>query len=237
MNRENLPADCPTKTIVRQEAMYEAAGESGERVVLLPIDLSCVNADELIKRGFQPAGLVRQMNQVTVENIGNLYAARVRAAASKNEPLPTQEDMDKLIDSYDFSGVSASSEAGMPEEERVFRSNLKTQLKRFLRMGLFTPDRTSLTVQTVKEASATPPELPENKISIEEFNNLVECAAESVEWNFLEHSYNFGDEVKFDDQGQIASFSAIPHAARQLAAQEMELKRQAASLQINASMG
>jgi len=233
MNRDVL-TNCPTKTIVRQEAAYEASGESAERTVILPIDLECVNSDELVRRGLSPAGLVIQMNQVTVENIGNLYAARVRAAASKNEPLPTQEDMDALIDSYDFSRVRTTSEAGMPEEERVFRSNLRTQLKRFLKMGLFTPDRTALTVQTVKEATAE--ELPDNKISIEEFNNLVEAAAEGIEWAFLDHSYDFGAEVKFDEQGQIASFSAIPHAARQLASQEMELKRQAASLQINASM-
>lgn len=234
MNRDVL-SECPTKTIVRQEAAYEAAGESGERVVILPIDLSCINSEELIRRGLSPAGLVIQMNQVTVENVGNLYAARARAAASKNESLPTQDDMDALLDSYDFSRIRTTSEAGMSEEERVFRSNLRTQLKRFLKMGLFTPDRTALTVQTVKEA--TEEKLPEHKISIEDFNGLIESAAEGIEWEFLGHSYDFGGEPKFDDQGQIASFSAIPHAARQLSAQEMELKRQAASLQINASMG
>lgn len=232
---KNLPSTCKSHTFVRQEADYEAAGLSAEREILLPFDLSCVNEEVLTERGLQPAGVVRQLNQVTVENIGNALGSKIRAAVAKKEALPTQADVDKLVASYDFSGLRTTGEAGMPESERMVRAELRSLLRSVARDGAFDPEGKSLSIQTEKEAKAET--LPAGKISIENFNNLVEAAAEGVEFEFNTITFDFGAEVKYieaeDGTKAFGSYSAILDFARSLAQEKYEIKQRSQGIKLS----
>lgn len=230
----NLPADAKSKIIVRQESDYEAAGLDGRRTIPLPFTLDCINEEAIMRLGFQPAGVVRTLNQAFAENLGNIYGANVRKAVAKQFPLPTIADMDALIAAYDFSGVRASSEAGMPEEERSFRTHLRKQLRSLLRGGTFSATGAPLTVQTKVEADKE--ELPDNKMSIEAFESLVEAAAEGVEFQFDGLSFDFAGEPAFDEEGNFANFAAITAFAHQLADEDMALRRRAVGRTITASI-
>lgn len=93
--------------------------------------------------GFQPAGFASQMNQVLAENLSNNFAQKIKQvlkhnAANPDDPreLPTQEDLDKLIESYDFSGTrapTAAAEAAMTGLERVVLQYCRNAIRNILK--------------------------------------------------------------------------------------------------------
>ena len=235
---KNFPADLKPKTIVRQEADYEAAGIPAERVIPLPFDLACVNSEVLIERGATPAGVVRQMNQVFLENIGNALGSKARAAFANNVTPPSQEDVDAMVAAYDFSGIRASGgDSGLPESERLFRTELRAMLRAVARDGALDPEGNPLTVQTAKEAKED--KLPEGKISLEDFDSIVEAAAEGVAITYNELEFDFGAEVSYIEQPdgtrQLGSYSAISDFAREQANEKLALKQRSAGLRLATS--
>ena len=232
MKIDNLPANHVTKKIVRQEEAYEAAGEDGERTLPLPfvLDADLSIDDQIANLGFDRTGVIRGLNQLFVENIGNLYAARVKSAITKKTALPTQATMDEMVANYDFSGVRASSEAGMSREERTFRTELAKQLRNVLRAGVFSTDGSAMTVQTKAEAAVE--DLPDGKMALEDFENLVECAAEGVVFEYNEKAFDFSGEPVFDEDGNFGNFAAIVAWAKQLADETMAIRRRAAGRKI-----
>lgn len=217
----NLYVDAPVKTFIRQEADYIAQGLDGTVSLVMPVDVE----DDRVSieaKGINWPGLMRQLNQVYKENVGNLFAAAIRKALSKNEPLPGQKELDAIVAKYDFSGVRVSSgDSGMSEAEKVFHSILRSRLKDLLRAGIFSADReTKLTVQTQVELAEN--ELKDGKVSVEDFETIVEAATEGAVFDYEDRSYNFGGTPKFeyDDEGNIASYenlAAVPAHCQQLA--------------------
>lgn len=228
MKIDALPENAPTKKIVRQEADYEAAGLDGTVTLTLPFDESCVNADALTSRGFSVIGVVRGLNQLFAENVGNLWGSKVRNAVKNGVSLPTEEDFNALVAAYDFSGARAASEAGMPTEERLFRSQLKQQLRRLLKGGTFSPNGEPLTVQTSKQAEEG--ELPDGKMALEDFESLIEIAIEGEAFQYMGREYDFSGEPAYDDEGNFANFAAVVDFARDLAEKEMELRKAASDV-------
>lgn len=234
MKLSALPENVRTKTIIRQESDYEAAGIDGCRTVPLPWDESCYNLDRLTELGFHIPGVIRQHNQNLVENIGNSYGASVRKAVEDKVELPGEEEFNALVERYDYSGSRAPSEAGMPLEERTLRTMLKQQLRALIREGVFSANGQGLAIQTTKEAERK--ELPDGKMLLDDFNAIVESAieAEVIEYDGL--SFDFSGEPQFDENGDFLNFAAVLAFAQDLADQEMAIKAKATSRTIRASI-
>lgn len=221
-------SDNPVKSFVRQEADYNDAGLDPVRTIVLPFTTED-DRESIEAKGINWAGLMRQANQVYKENIGNSYAAKARVAFANEKTPPGQPELDELVRNYDFSGARISSESGMPEGERIFRSTLRARLKDLLRFGVFSEDpEAKLTVQTQREA--TQEELPPNKISIEDFETLVESAAECAVFEYEDRDYDFsGDpEFEYDEEGNVASYrnlAAVPAHCNELAEAKLERDR------------
>lgn len=119
MNRDETT---PTRERVIQGEVFEAAGQPGFSFTIpqpfVSDDFTAVGA----RLGIAPAGLALQINQVLAENLGNNMAARIKKAAKDKTDLPTQEDMDGLYASYDFSGSRAGgAQFGSPFERHFWR--------------------------------------------------------------------------------------------------------------------
>lgn len=132
--------------------------------------------------GLNPTGLANQMNQVLAENLGNNLAAKIKAAVKHNaenpddpRELPTQEDLDALIESYDFSGIRATSpaaEATMSGLDRIIAQYCRTAIRGILKDHGFAGMPGPVKVAK-KDAEPGP-----NEISYEEFEGLVIDMAE-----------------------------------------------------------
>ena len=219
----------PVKTLSRQEVEVE---------ITMPFDVDDTR-ESIETKGVSWAGLIRQLNQVYKENLGNSFGAKVRAADSKGEELPGQEVMDALVAAYDFSGARTSSESGMSEDEKELRSVLRTQLKAILRGGGVFADY-ELTVQTQKEA--TEGVLPEGKISVEDFNSLLENAAEGGVFEYSEASFDFGGdpEFEYDDDGTITAYknlAAVTAHCAEMAEANLAAKRSAKAVKASIAIG
>lgn len=83
--------------------------------------------------GANPNGVANQLNQVLAENLCNNIAARVRTAVKKDQPLPTQADMDALYNVYDFSGLRQSSGSATSLFDRIFTRLASSFVKRLLK--------------------------------------------------------------------------------------------------------
>lgn len=234
MNLNALPTDCDTKVIVRQENDYAEAGLDGRREIPLPFTLESINEDNITNLGFLPAGVVRAMNQVFVENVANIHGSQVRNAGKKNLALPAPEAMEEILKAYNFSGIRTTSEESMPESERIFRSQLKKQLRSLLRQGAFSANGSHLTVQTQPEATKN--ELPDGKISLEDFEILCESAAEQVAFEYDGMSFDFAGEPEYDEEGNFGNYAAIVDFAHDLAEKELALNLSAAGRSIKASV-
>jgi hypothetical protein len=226
--KAELYADNTTKTIVRQKDDYESVGLDPNIEIIMPFTAEDDRAS-IEAKGVNWAGLMRQCNQVYKENLGNSFGAKARAAFDKNETPPGQAEMDELVAAYDFSGARAVSEAGMSEEEKALRQMLRTQLKAILRGGGVFSDE-ELTVQTVKEANENV--LPDGKISVEDFNSLLENAAEGGVFEYNGASFDFGGDPEFDydDDGNVTSYlnlAAITAHCGELAAEKLAADRRA----------
>lgn len=234
MNLTALSPEHDTKVIVRQEADYQEAGLDGRREIPLPFTLESINEGNIVALGFLPAGVVRAMNQTFVENVGNIHGSQVRNAIKKNLDLPTPEAMEAILKEYNFSGVRVASEESMPEEERLFRSHLKKQLRSLLRQGAFSADGAPRTVQTQPEATKN--ELPEGKISLEDFAMLIESAAEQIPVEYDGMIFDFSGEPEYDEEGNFNNYAAIVDFAHDLAEKELALNLAAAGRSIKASV-
>ena len=168
-------------------------------------------------------GVVRGLNQLYTENVGNLWGAKIRNKIKKGTGLPTEEDFNALVAAYDFSGVRATSEDSMPTEERLFRSQLKQQLRRLLKGGTFSPNGEPLTVQNSKQAEAG--ELPAGKMALEDFESLIEIAIEGEAFRYMGREYDFSGDPEYDDEGNFGNFAAVVDFAKDLAEKEMELRK------------
>jgi hypothetical protein len=151
-------------------------------------------ADEL---GASASGLANQMNQVLAENLGNLLSARIKKVVKFNEDLekaqaegkqldveplvlPYQEDLDKMVESYDFSGVRATS--GTSEEsftplERIVYAYARKLIRGILKTaGLASAGlKAPVTVPKSRDAEPGP-----NQISWDDFEDLVAALAEGT---------------------------------------------------------
>lgn len=96
------PVNTPTRVRTIQEDIYVANGQDGQFTIDQPFTAEMLQSVEKI--GASPEGVANQLNQVLCENLVNLLAARARNAAKNGVSLPTQEDMDALYASYNFSG-------------------------------------------------------------------------------------------------------------------------------------
>lgn len=117
-----LDPNTPTRERVIQGSVYEEAGQPGFSFTIPQPFV----ADDFVavgeRLGVSPAGLAVQTNQVLAENLGNNMAARIKKAQSDGTDLPSQEDMDALYDSYDFSGSRVGGASfGSPFERHFWR--------------------------------------------------------------------------------------------------------------------
>lgn len=126
-------------TFVRQEELYTTAGQSGEFTIAVPFAANfsdLLNVEALSAAGIDALGLARQMDQLLVENIGNSWAAKAKAAAAKGLPLPTQADIDALVAAYDFTGTRTRSEESMSVQERTILAEIRKAFRTLINGGL-----------------------------------------------------------------------------------------------------
>jgi hypothetical protein len=98
----------PTRARQVQAAVYEEAGQ-GDFAFQIPQPFEASMFSGVKELGADPTGVASQLNQVLAENLSNNLATRIKRAAAAGQPLPTQEDMDALYASYDFTGIRTSS--------------------------------------------------------------------------------------------------------------------------------
>jgi hypothetical protein len=213
------------KTIVRQKKAYEERDLDGAVSTPLPFDTNDFNADALEAKGFSIGGLVRQMNQVFLENVGNNWGAVIRKAIKNGTPLPSQAEFDKIVCAYDFTGVrrASTSDDDLSEEERIFLSELRKQLKLALRAGSFSTaePRVAMTVQTKKEAETDT--CPENKMTLEDFDSLVAAAAEKAVFDYDGRRYDFSVAPEFDEAGNFVNWGALVSHAEYLTGEQLKV--------------
>lgn len=175
----------PTRQRIIQEKTYIAAG--------LP-DMS-FNIDqpftpEMFEQlrdilGIDPVGLSRQVNQVFAENVANNMASRIKKAAGvEGAELPTQEDMNELIASYDFSVRTASTAAFGSSYDKILHRLASAFIRKLLKakgyLGVPAP------VTVAPKAANT---LTENQISFEDFQIEVS--------KLVEGEGNWGEKEAF----------------------------------------
>lgn len=204
-----VPAGTPTRSVTVQAATYEDAGRTIPKFSFpQPFDLSFLNVDAFEALGLDPHGIVRTLNQtVAVENIRNTLAARIRAAAAKKIFLD-QEDLDRLIATYDCSGIvrSRSDTTSLSQFERALRTTARELVKSWAAAGLFSEDGNPQTIQRNKknEAGESVPEpLGPGKLSIEDYEDLVEALASGEVWEGPEvtsahHGMDVGQTIRYD---------------------------------------
>lgn len=124
--------------------------------------------------GANPAGLSNQSNQVLAENLSNNIAAKIRKADKDGSPLPTQEDMDVLYDSYDFSGTRSAGPGRVSVGlfDRIFSRLASAFVKRLIKAKGYKDLPPGVTVAKRDEEPVG------NQISFEDFeaevDNLIE---------------------------------------------------------------
>ena len=211
MHVENL--NTVPKTFSRQADAYEKAGIPADFTIDLPFAAnyeSLFNVEALQAIGIEPVGLARQLDQVYLENIGNNLASRIKTAAKKSQPLPTQADLDELIAAYDFSGARTTSSEGLSSDERTLFSEIKKYCRKaFVTDKVFNQNGFYVTrIQTGKEAGEVAAKLeagedvslPKGTLALDEFNAFVQAAfdgtvVEVSDAEGMSHTIDFGSEV------------------------------------------
>jgi len=141
-----IPENTPTRPRTVQGDLYEAAGQPDFSFDIPRPFTPEMFAEIAADLGIAAQGLSNQNNQLLAENLGNLMAARVKAAAKANEaleegedptPLPSQADMDELIASYDFSGVRTGSgvSTGLSALERAIYKYARRAVRALLKQS------------------------------------------------------------------------------------------------------
>lgn len=244
MNLSDL--EVTTKKFSRQVNVYTEAGLEPDMEIQVPfaanVDLF-LNTQELIDHGIDPMGLAKQMDQITIENIGNNFGQRVKSAASKKLPLPDQSIVDEMLAAYDFTGIRTASEEGMSTEERTIIAEIKKAIRALISGGTFAnigadgskasnPDEVvfnATRVQTGPEAKGDK-ETPPNSVPQESFDNLVAGAYQAAEVEIEDGNGNtavldFSEEPAINEHGQAVNLTGVIELARQEAARVLERNR------------
>lgn len=143
--------------------------------------------------GIDPVGLSNSNNQLFAENMSNNMGTRIKAVIARNaalataqangqrlnetpEPLPTQDDMETLMSSYDFSGVRTStgeSSALTPFQREFYKLAKKLVVNILTSLGI--GDKPA----PVKVAKADTEPGP-GQISKDEFDDIVDAVVEGT---------------------------------------------------------
>ena len=228
-----------TKKFSRQIATYEAAGQAPDMEIQLGFAANVetfLNTEAFIQHGIDPMGFARQMDQVTVENIGNNLSQKIKSAVAKKQPLPDQAVVDAMSTAYDFTGTRTTSEEGMSTEERIVVAEIKKALRSLISSGAFamlghdgTKTRdpaevafNAIRVQTGPEAKGGK-ETPPGSVPLDSFTTLVATAAENgiaelEDGNGNSASLDFSAEPVINEHGQALNITGVVELARQEAA-------------------
>lgn len=149
------------------EAHYTDAGQPDFQFCI-PQPFTAEHVSGVAEIGASPQGVANQINQVLAENLCNNIAARVRNAVKTGTSLPTQDDMDTLYLTYDFSGLRQSSGSSIVSLfDRIFARMAGQFIKRLLKRKGYQQMAAPVTV-------AKKDEMPtEGQISFEAFENEV----------------------------------------------------------------
>ena len=149
------------------EAVYADAGQPDFQFCI-PQPFTAEHVSGVAEIGASPQGVANQINQVLAENLCNNIAARIRNAIKSGTALPTQDDMDTLYLTYDFSGLRQPS--GSPAVslfDRIFTRMAGQFIKRLLKRKGYRHMAAPVTVAKKDETPA------ESQISFEAFENEV----------------------------------------------------------------
>jgi hypothetical protein len=185
--------ETPRKDRAIQQDLYEADGQP-DFVFSIARPFSPEHFEYLREElGIDPIGFANGANQLFAENMGNNMAARIKAVAKRNEELlaaqaegrrtnetlehlPSQEDMEALMASYDFSGVRVStgeSSALSPVQREMYA--LSKKLIRAILRAYGTGSKPAPV--TVAKADTEP---GPSQISADEFAEIVDAVVEGT---------------------------------------------------------
>lgn len=156
----------PTRSRVILEEIYTQAGQS-DFTFTIPQPFTTEMVAGVSSIGADPTGVAQQLNQVFAENLSNNMAARIRAAVKVKATLPNQSDMDKLVESYDFTGTRTRSVAGTLFE-RCFSRLAGAFIRKLLKKKGYQDLAAPVTVAKKGEATNA------NQIDFETFESIVE---------------------------------------------------------------
>ena len=149
------------------EAVYADAGQPDFQFCI-PQPFTAEHVSGVAEIGASPQGVANQINQVLAENLCNNIAARIRNAIKSGTALPTQDDMDTLYLTYDFSGLrQPSSSSAVSLFDRIFTRMAGQFIKRLLKRKGYRHMAAPVTVAKKDETPA------ESQISFEAFENEV----------------------------------------------------------------
>lgn len=161
-----VPENTPTRSRVILEEVYTQAGQP-DFTFIIPQPFTAEMVSGVTTIGADPTGVAQQLNQVFAENVSNNMAARVRAAVKAGASLPTQSDMDKLVESYDFTGTRTRSVVGTLFD-RCFTRLAGAFIRKLLKKKGYQDLAAPVTVAKKGEASNA------NQIDFETFEAVVE---------------------------------------------------------------
>ena len=149
------------------EAAYADAGQPDFQFCI-PQPFTAEHVSGVAEIGASPQGVANQINQVLAENLCNNIAARIRNAIKSGTALPTQDDMDTLYLTYDFSGLrQPSGSSAVSLFDRIFTRMAGQFIKRLLKRKGYQHMAAPVTVAKKDETPA------EGQISFEAFENEV----------------------------------------------------------------
>jgi len=122
----------PMRARVIQGDAYADAGQP-DFAFQIPQPFVAEHFANLADIGVVGVGFANAANQLLAENLGNNMAGRIKKAVKDGTPLPTQEDMDKLYEAYDFSGVRISSLAAGTLFDKIMFRNASTFIRRLVK--------------------------------------------------------------------------------------------------------
>ena len=149
------------------EAAYADAGQPDFQFAIYQ-PFTAAHFQGVTEVGACPQGVANQANQVLTENLCNNIAARVRNAVKNGTALPTQDDMDTLYLTYDFSGLRQSSgSSAVSLFGRIFTRMAGQFIKRLLKRKGYQHMAAPVTVAKKDETPT------EGQISFEDFEAEV----------------------------------------------------------------
>ena len=161
-----ITENTPTRSRVILEETYTQAGQPGFAFIIpQPFTAEMVRGVAVVSA--DPTGVAQQLNQVFTENLANNMAARIRAAVKAGTDLPNQSDMDKLVESYDFTGSRTRSVSGTLFD-RCFSRLAGAFIRKLLKKKGYQDMTAPVTVAKKGEATNA------NQIDFETFESIVE---------------------------------------------------------------